>query len=100
MEASQKPRVVTDYEKLNDSLVEQIKLYYPYGFSEDLISFPDKEGKMIKGLRFESDEKIYLIRMTVSEAEEIIEEDDDYDDEGNLLDDIREEYEDKHGEED
>lgn len=98
METSQKPRVVTDYEKLSDSIIEQIKLEYPYGFSDDLITFPDKEGKMIRGLRFESDEKIYLIRMTTSQAEDIISEDDDFDDDGILLIEIREEYEEKHGE--
>ncbi len=91
-----KLRVTQEYERLSEELKEQIKLVYPYGFSRHLITFKNREGKNIKGLRFETDEKIYLIRMTVVEAQNIILRDDDYDDEGNLKDDVKEEYEDKY----
>lgn len=97
MSEIQKPRVITDYEKLNELIIEQIKLEYPYGFSQNLITFTNAQGKNIKGLRFESDDKIYLIRMTEDEADTIIDEDDDFDDDGNLKDEIRDEYEDKYG---
>ena len=100
MNPTDKLRVVTDYEKLPENLIEQIKLEYPWGFSKHLITFKNKEGKMIKGLRFETDERIYLLRMTVAEAENIIEEDDDYDEDGNLIDEVKEAYEDKHSDED
>jgi hypothetical protein len=40
-----KPRVVKDYEKLETVIQEQIKLTYPYGFSEYLVSYVDREGK-------------------------------------------------------
>lgn len=91
-----KSRVVVDYEKLNDKLVEQIKLVYPSGFSQHLISFINSQGKKVSALRFETFEKIYLIRMTSEMAEQIIEEDSDYDDEGILKDRVREQYEDEH----
>ncbi|NNF02585.1 MAG: hypothetical protein HKN22_07855 [Bacteroidia bacterium] len=96
MNASSKLRVVTDYDKLPESILEQIKLTYPRGYSDYLISFLNKEGKSINGLRFETDEKIYLIRMTETQAENIISDDDDYDDDGNLLDEVKEEYEEKY----
>ena len=91
-----KLKVVVDYEKLNDELVEQIKLVYPSGFSQHLISFTNGKGEKISALRFETDEKIYLIRMSSKMAEKIVEEDSDYDDDGNLKEDIREKYEDEH----
>ncbi len=46
---------------------------------------------------FETDDKYYLVRMTVYEAERIIEDDDDYDSTGSLKDSAKEEYESKYG---
>ncbi|GAB4294756.1 MAG: hypothetical protein Kow0068_19550 [Marinilabiliales bacterium] len=91
-----KPRVIKDYSKLDPEIIEQIKLVYPNGFSDHLITFPNKEGKLITALPFETDEKYYLIKMTVTEAERIIELDDDYDDDGILKDNVRAEFEDKY----
>jgi len=91
-----KPRVIKDFEKLSDDIQEQIKLAYPLGFSHKLISFTNKEGKKVSALPFETEEKYYLVRMTVAEAREIVLHDDDYDEDGNLRDEIREEYEDKY----
>lgn len=52
-----KPRVIKDFEKLDTHIQEQIKLAFPYGFSEDLIHFYNKEGKKVSALPFETDEK-------------------------------------------
>lgn len=93
---SNKPRVVKDYEKLDTDLQEQIKLSYPYGFSDYLVSYVDKEGKKRTALPFETDEKYYLVRMTVSEAVQIIDDDDDFDSTGTLKEDIKEELEEKY----
>ena len=51
---------------------------------------------MVSALPFETDDRYYLIRMTVSEALEIIEDDDDYDKYGILKDEVKVEYEDKY----
>lgn len=91
-----KLKVVVDYEKLSDELVEQIKLVYPSGFRQHLISFTNGKGEKISALRFETFEKIFLIRMSSKMAEKIVEEDSDYDDDGNLKEHIREKYEDEH----
>ena len=88
-----KPRVVKDYDKLDESVKQLIKLTYPEGFERNLIQFKNKEGKTVSALPFETEEVYYLIRMTILEAQEIIEEDEDYDDEGFLKDEVREEYE-------
>lgn len=93
-----KPRVVKDYDKIDASIIEQIKLEYPYGFDRDLITFKNAQGKFVSALPFETDEKYYLIRMTKAEALEIMDEDDDFDEDGNLKDEIKEELEMKYDE--
>ena len=79
-----KPRVIKDYEKIDDVLLSQIKLFYPRGFEKYLVTFMNAKGKFVSALPFETDDRHYLIRMTASEAQEIVEEDDDYDDDGHL----------------
>ncbi len=91
-----KPRVIKDYDKLDPEIQEKIKLEYPNGFSESLIYFNNKEGKRVSALPFETDDRYYLVRMTIFEAERIIEEDDDYDSTGSLKDSAKEEYESKY----
>ena len=93
-----KPRVIKDYEKLDPEIQERIKLEYPSGYSDSLIYFNNKEGKRVSALPFETDDKYYLVRMTVYEAERIIEEDDDYDSSGSLKSSAKEEYESKYSE--
>ncbi|MFT5336355.1 MAG: hypothetical protein ACI9YL_000349 [Luteibaculaceae bacterium] len=94
----QKSRVTLEYDKVNETLKEQIKLVYPEGFSEYLIEYKNQEGKKVTALRFETDEKVHLIRMTESQAIRIIEADADYDEDGVLHEGIRVEYEEKHSE--
>ena len=98
MVVSNKPRVLKDYEKIDKAIKEQIKLVYPNGFSENLISFTNKNGLLVSALPFETEDKYYLIRMTRQEAIEIISDDEDYDDDGILKDESREVYEDKYSE--
>ena len=89
-----KPRIVKDYDKVDESVIQQIKLKYPEGFEQHLIKFQNKEGNTVSALPFETETVYYLIRMTILEAQEIIEDDDDYDDDGFLREDVRESYED------
>lgn len=92
-----KPRVIKDYDKLPVELQEQIKLEYPYGFSDSLISFTNKDGMIVSALPFETDDKYYMVRMSVGEAIKIVEDDDDFDADGMLKDSIKEEYVSKYG---
>ena len=91
-----KLRVIQDYEKLSTELKEQIKLVYPEGYSEHLIEFKNNKGEYVSALAFETDEKFYMIRMSIRVAEQIILDDEDYDDDGNLKDDIKDKYEVEH----
>jgi hypothetical protein len=95
MEVS-KPRVIKDFDKLESKIQEQIKLVYPEGFSQNLITFTNKDGKLVSALPFETDEKYYLVRMTTQQAEDIISDDEDYDEDGTLKDESRLQFEDKY----
>lgn len=95
-----KPKVIKDYEKLSEDVIEQIKLVYPMGYHRHLVDFTNRDGEKRKGLPFETEDYYYLIRMSVAEAKGIVADDDDYDDDGMLKASIKSEYEDKHEDED
>jgi len=91
-----KPKIVKDYDKLTETVQEQIKLHYLRGFQQNLITFKNAQGKFISALPFETDDHYYLVRMTKVEAEEIIEEDSDYNKDGILKVDVKMEYVEKY----
>lgn len=91
-----KPRVIKDYDKLSPEVVEQVKLVYPRGFRRHLVSFVNKDGERRMGLPFETEDYYYLIRMTAVRAENIIEQDDDYNADGVLKAKAKARYEDKY----
>ncbi len=90
-----KPKYVKDYDKVSDEVLAQIKLAYPYGFEKKLIRFTNKDGKLVSALPFETEEIYYLIRMTLAEAQQIVEDDNDYDDDGNLMESAKDRLEDE-----
>ena len=96
MDKKDKRRIIKDFDKLDEAIQEQIKLFYPEGFDQSLIHFTDKHGNLVSALPFETDEVYYLVRMTVSEARAIISDDEDYDDEGFLKEDSKLSFEDKY----
>lgn len=96
--STDKLRVITDFEKLSTELQEQVKLVYPEGYSQHLITFQNQNNQTVSALRFETDEKIYLIRMSVKVAKALISDDPDFDDDGILTDRTKSEYENKHSE--
>ena len=83
-----KKRVVKDYDALPEDIVRLVKMKYPTGYADHLLSYSDKEGKKVSALPFETDETYYLIRMTILEAKRLVKEDVDYDDEGVLREDF------------
>ena len=95
-----KPRLIKDYENHKPEIQEQIKLAYPHGFQGSLISYKDQKGVKRTALPFETEDIYYLVRMSIVEARQIIVDDDDFDDDGNLKDDIKTEYEDKYSTDD
>ncbi|MFT6850951.1 MAG: hypothetical protein ACJATA_001769 [Sphingobacteriales bacterium] len=98
--STNKLRLVTTFARVGQEIQEQIKLEYPEGFSQHLIKFTNKDGEQVSALRFETDDKIFLIKMSKFMAEQIILDDDDYDEDGSLTEGAREELEDRHGDDD
>jgi len=88
-----KPRIVKDFDKISEEVLALVKLEFPYGFEKKLVKFTNKEGRLVSALPFETEEVYYLIRMTLPEAQQIIEEDDDYDDDGNLTEEAKDRLE-------
>lgn len=91
-----KPRVIKDFEKLDIEIQEQIKLNYPFGFENHLITFQNAKGKFVSALPFETEDKKYLVRMSRTQAQEIILNDEDYDDDGVLKEETKDEYVEKY----
>jgi DNA-directed RNA polymerase subunit delta len=83
-----KKRVIKDYESLPEDIKNGIKMTYPRGFAQHLVFYTDRNGKRVSALPFDTEEIYYLVRMTVREAVQIIEDDEDYDSEGVLRDDF------------
>ncbi len=83
-----KKRVVKDYDALPEDIVRLVKMKYPTGYADHLVSYSDKEGKKVSALPFEADDAYYLIRMTILEAKRLVKEDEDFDDEGVLREDF------------
>ena len=90
-----KPRIVKDYEKLSEDIQHRVKLTYPYGFEKELIIFKNAQGKFVSALPYETEEFFYLIRMTRVEAQEIIQEDDDFNEDGILKDKMKDKFTDE-----
>jgi hypothetical protein len=83
-----KKRVVKDYNALSEEIVRLVKNKYPSGYAESLVTYNDKDGKKVSALPFETDDTYYLIRMTVLEAKRIVKDDEDFDDDGQLKEDL------------
>lgn len=91
-----KKRVIKDFDSLPEKLQEQIKLAYPAGFLGHLVSFVNRDGEKKWALPFETDDYYYLVRMNIKVAKEIVENDNDYDENGMLKDDVKGEYQEKY----
>ena len=83
-----KKRIVKDYEALPEEIIRLVKMKYPTGYADHLVSYTDKEGKKVSALPFEADDAYYLIRMTVLEAKKLVKDDEDFDEDGMLRGDF------------
>ncbi|MDR2836398.1 MAG: hypothetical protein LBV69_09485 [Bacteroidales bacterium] len=59
-----KLKVIKDYEKLSEELLDLLRLEYPNGFSNSVFQYIDpKTNKLIRAVELETEEKLYLIRL-------------------------------------
>ena len=61
---NRKLSVIKDYDKLEDELKKKVRLFYPSGFSGNLIEYTDKRRKKVNAIRFETRDKIYMLRLS------------------------------------
>lgn len=94
--STSKKRVIKDFDKLETEIQEQIKYSFPEGFSNNLIKFTNKDGLLVSALPFETEDIYYLVRMSIKEAQALVEDDDDYDEDGILKDEVRLDYKEKY----
>ena len=96
--AKSKPRIIKNYEKLDDALREAIAAAYPLGYADKIQTFDIGGGRLMSALPFETEEFSYLIKFPINEDADLDEQasaedqDDDLDLEGG--EDVEEEEED------
>ncbi len=100
MEENRKPHKLTTFEKLREDLQQQVKLVYSEGFADSLIEYKGKDGANVFALRFETEDAVYLIKMSEQRAEQIILDDDDYDESGKLTQIAKQLYGEKYSDRD
>ena len=71
----EKLKVVTDYAKLTPELLELFSETYPHGIVGKTIRFPNSKGEIVTAVRLETEERIYLVKLS-AKAKEILTEDD------------------------
>jgi hypothetical protein len=78
-----KKRVIIDYSKLTDDLLRYLVEKYPDGYDDrDVISFKNAKNETIEAIKVETDETIYLVKIStkLEQTMEDFELDDDDDD--------------------
>ncbi len=88
-----KPKVIKEFDKLDESIKQAVFDTYPYGFDRHIITFKNHKNQLVSALPFEAEDKYYMIKMTRAEANEIVQawdDDQDDDDMSNDLEDLEE----------
>jgi len=77
-------RVIVDFSKLNQEILDLLVEKYPDGYmSKDIIAFRNSQNKMIEAVEVRTDETIYLVKVS-QRLEDTME---NYDDERSYDDD-------------
>lgn len=80
-----KPRIIKDYDKLPEEVKEQILATYPQGFAEKLIQYPNKDGNLVSALPFETEDKVYLVKISIEDVR-VVYADSEFDDDDDIKD--------------
>jgi len=68
-----KPKVIKDYNKVPQEILEKLNNENPYGFENKLVTFKNAKGKLETALPYEAEDFFYMIRMTRQDARLILE---------------------------
>lgn len=85
-----KPKVIKEFDKLDESVKQAIFAKYPYGFDKHIITFKNHKKALISALPFETEEFQYMVKMTRAEANQIVADRDNEEEEDNMMDELEE----------
>lgn len=68
--AKSKPRVIKNYEKLDEKLREAIAARFPNGYSSEIRTFDIGGGRFMSALPFETEDFFYMIKFPVTEEQD------------------------------
>ena len=71
-----KKRIIKKFEQLPDDLLALVKIEYPDGYEDNLITFQTPMGELATGLPLETEDTYYLIKMPKNAAPTEEDEDD------------------------
>ena len=78
-------RIIVDYSKLTNDILDLLVEKFPEGYSyNDIITFPNSKGEIIKAVEVKTEDTFYLVKIS-QKLEETM---DDYDADEDNFDDI------------
>jgi DNA-directed RNA polymerase subunit delta len=70
----EKKKAVTEYHKLSEELLKLYDETYPTGIAGRTIRFPNSKGEIVTAVRLETDDTIYLVKVSAKPKEILTEE--------------------------
>ena len=87
-------RIIVDYKKLNETILELLVQRYPDGYShKDIVTFRNAKGDMIEAVEVKTEDTVYLVKIgsylnqALEEFSDLYDSDDDNDDDNDDLTD-------------
>jgi DNA-directed RNA polymerase subunit delta len=59
-----KKRRIVDYSNVPENILNMLGELYPNGYDKDIIKFPNAKGELISAVRVETDDTIFLIKVS------------------------------------
>ncbi len=59
-----KKRRIVDYSNVPEDILNKMGELYPNGYERDVIKFPNAKGELISAVRVETDDTIFLIKVS------------------------------------
>ncbi len=60
----EKKRRIVDYSNVPDEILNKLGELYPNGYDRDIIKFPNAKGELVSAVRVETDDTIFLIKVS------------------------------------
>ncbi len=59
-----KLRKIVDYSNVPETILNKMAELYPNGYENNIVKFPNAKGEMISAVRVETEDTIYLIKVS------------------------------------